>query len=178
MKLTQEEVMNAAIRYQGALKTHAYAMLRDWSAAEDVVQDSLIVVMKKWETFEEGTNIYAWTRKIVRFKTLEKIRSVQKEISVEDRELEAAVENTLNTHLDELSADRQRVMTLALKECMSKLNKKAVNVISDFYTKTFCYEKLADIYGQSVEGIRKMLYRSRKSLRECMLKMKNISEPT
>ena len=45
--LTEEEVLQAVFKYQGALTTYAFGLLRDWALAEDAVQDAYMVALRK-----------------------------------------------------------------------------------------------------------------------------------
>ncbi len=46
------------------------SLLGDYTAAEDVVQESFLVVRQKIRPVEEGTSILAWCRAIVRLEVL------------------------------------------------------------------------------------------------------------
>lgn len=56
--MDRDGVVKSAFRYRNALLSHAFAMLRGWSLAEDTVQDAFIVVMNKWTDFRPGTSLY------------------------------------------------------------------------------------------------------------------------
>ena len=77
--LTQEDVLRDAFRYQDALTSYAYGLLRDWSLAQDVVQESFLVLLKKWEAYRPEANLYAWVRQMVRFEALNTLRARRKE---------------------------------------------------------------------------------------------------
>jgi RNA polymerase sigma factor (sigma-70 family) len=167
-RMSQEEFMKAALKYQAALVAYAYARLRDYHLADDVVQDALIVMMKKWSDFEPGGSIYAFARKIVYFKTLEALRARQKqEIALEDEQLEAAVDRTMEESLDEESAERQSDRVYVLQECLSQLTRKALDLVAGFYQESKSYQELSVIHAQSLPAIKKALYRYRKILQDC-----------
>jgi RNA polymerase sigma-70 factor, ECF subfamily len=158
------------MRYQDALASFAYGMLRDWALAEDVVQDAFLIVMKQWKNYETGTSIYAWVKSIVRLKTLETLRSRRRESTVEDTRLETIVEQSLDHFLDEQTAIRQGVLMAHLKECMSRLNSLARKTLHGFYVNGCSYRELAELHQRSLEAVRKDLFRMRKQLRDCALR--------
>ncbi len=166
-KLTQESLVKAAMKYQDAVMTYVYGMLRDWSLAEDVFQDTLITIMKKWEEFRPGTNLCAWVRQIARYKTLETLRGHRSEMATEDQKLQEIVDRTFMSTLDENSAERHRVLMRALHDCLSGLNQQALKLLKGFYWETKSYRELADIHRRGVETIRKSLYRLRQYLSNC-----------
>ena len=167
--LSQEEFMKAALKYQAALVAYAYARLRDYHLADDVVQEALVLLMKKWTDFQPGTSLYAFARQIVYYKTLEALRARQgREIPLEDKELEAAVDRTMEEGLDEESAERQNDMVYALQDCLSRLNQRAIDLVSGFYRDSKSYQELGALYAQSLPAIKKALYRYRRILQDCM----------
>jgi RNA polymerase sigma-70 factor (ECF subfamily) len=59
----------------GRLLSVAVGLIRERALAEDVLQDSLIKIVKNAHMFRAGTNGYAWLCRIVRNTALNKIKS-------------------------------------------------------------------------------------------------------
>ncbi len=167
---SRDDVVKSVFQYRDALLSYAYAMLRNWSQAEDVVQEAYLVVMNKWQDLTNETGIFLWVRQIVHFKTLEAIRSRGRESSTPDQELLDLVEKAMTENLDDLRADQQRAMSASLRECMSRLNQFNLNLLAGFYWQQESCETLADRHGRSVNAIRLMLSRLRDKLRTCLSK--------
>jgi RNA polymerase sigma-70 factor (ECF subfamily) len=168
--MTRDEIVKTAFHYRDALMTYAFAMLRDWSRAEDVVQDAFIVVMNKWTEFRPGTSVFLWTRQIVHLKALEAIRSRSRKMSPLEEELLTRVASAMESHLDEAIAERQRTMRQALQRCMSGLNRRAAGLLAGFYSESQSCETLAQHQRRSVNAIRLSLSRLRKQLQLCVSK--------
>ncbi len=164
----RDGVVKAAFQYRDALLSHAFGMLRDWSLAEDAVQDSFIVVMNKWTDFRPGTSIYHWLRQIVHNKTLEALRARGRRASPAEEELMAQVAGALEKYLDEEMADRQVLMRRALQRCLSFLNPRAAGILEGFYGESRSCEAIAQVQKRSVNAVRLSLSRLRKQLHECM----------
>lgn len=164
----RDEVVKAAFQFRDALMSYAFALLRDWSRAEDLVQDTFIVVMNKWSDFRPGTSVFLWVRQIVHNKAMEAFRSRSRSASAVDDELLAQVASSVQSHLDDEAADRQRLMRQALHRCMSSLNKRAVGLLAGFYGRSQSCEAIAQVQNRSVNAIRLSLSRLRKQLHECM----------
>ncbi len=171
----RDEVVKAAFQYRDALKGCALALLRDWSLAEDVVQDAFIVVMNKWEDYSPGTNVYAWVRQIVHNKSLEAVRA-RRGASPLDEALLDRVAATVRDHLDEEAAGRQKAMRQALQHCMAFLNRKAVEILASFYADSKSCEAIASIQNRSANAIRLILSRVRRQLHECMTRHMSAGE--
>lgn len=67
-----------------ALYREAAAVLRDWSAAEDVVQDALIKVWQRCTGFRGEGSPVGWVRQIVRNALLDHLRARRPETSLTD----------------------------------------------------------------------------------------------
>jgi RNA polymerase sigma-70 factor (ECF subfamily) len=164
----RDEVVKAAFRHRDTLLTHAFGMLRDWSLAEDAVQDAFIVVMNKWADFRPGTSLFHWLRQIVHNKALEALRSRRRRVSPAEEELLAQVAAAFERHLDEEMADRQDQLRRALERCMSFLNPRALGILSGFYSDARSCEAIAHEQRRSVNAVRLSLSRLRRQLHDCM----------
>lgn len=168
--MSRDEVVKAAFRYRDALLSYAFALLRDWAQAEDVVQDAFIVVMNKWTDFRPGTNLYPWVRQIVHHKCQEAMRARARLGCALDEELLAKVSAALGEHLDEEAADRQVLLRKALEACLSGLAPRALGLLAGFYARCESCETLARHQGRSVNAVRLALSRLRRYLHGCIRK--------
>jgi len=165
-EMSRDEVVKGAFQHREALLSYAFALLRDWVRAEDVVQDAFIVVMNKWSEFKPGTSLFLWVRQIVHFKTLEAARA--KKMSPVEEELLSRVAASMQRGLDEEIARLQRLKRQALQRCMSHLDSKSAGLLSGFYTESLSCESLAQVQHRSVNAVRLALSRLRKQLQECV----------
>ena len=169
MTLTsRDEVVKGAFQHRDALLSYAFALLRDWVKAEDVVQDAFIVVMNKWTEFRAGTSLFLWVRQIVHFKVLEAARA--RKMSPVEEELLARVAASMQRGLDEEIARRQQLRRQALQRCMSHLDARSAGLLSGFYTESLSCESLAQLHRRSVNAVRLALSRLRKQLHDCVLR--------
>lgn len=112
--VTRDEVVKSAFQLRDALLGHAFALLRDWTLAEDALQDAFLVVMNKWAEFRPGTSLFHWVRQIVRFKAQEILRARGRAPSRLEGELLDRVASVLEEHVDEEMARRQTLLRRAL----------------------------------------------------------------
>ena len=165
---SRDEVVKGAFQHRDALLSYAFALLRDWVKAEDVVQDAFIVVMNKWAEFRAGTSLFLWVRQIVHFKALEAARA--RKMSTVEEELLVRVAASMQRGLDEEIAHRQLLRRQALQRCMSHLDAKSAGLLSGFYTESLSCESLAQAHRRSVNAVRLALSRLRKQLHDCVLR--------
>jgi RNA polymerase sigma-70 factor (ECF subfamily) len=171
-KLSQVDLMKAAFKYQHAFVSYAYGLLRDWSLAEDAVQEAFLVLMQKWEEFKPELGVYGWARKMVYYKVQEVSRSRRKEHALKDEELETLVQESLDTHLDEAEGRRHDPLLKAYQECMAKLDQNSVELLTRYYWDKLPGEKIAALFKRSVNAVWLSLSRIRKSLRDCISRSK------
>lgn len=164
--MSRDEIVKGAFQHREALLSYAFAILRDWVRAEDVVQDAFIVVMNKWAEFKPGTSLFLWIRQIVHFKTLEAVRA--KKMSPVEEELLSRVAASMQRGLDEEIADLQRLKGQALQRCMSHLDSRSTGLLSGFYAESLSCESLAQLQRRSVNSVRLALSRLRKQLHDCV----------
>lgn len=164
----RDEVVKGAFEHRDSLLGYAFALLRDWVRAEDVVQDAFLVVMNKWEEFRAGSSLFLWVRQIVHFKALEAARA--RRMTPVEEELLSRVAASMQRGLDEEIAQRQLLRRRALQRCMSRLDAKSAGLLSGFYAESQSCESLAQAQRRSVNAIRLALSRLRKQLHECVLR--------
>ena len=74
------------------LIAYARPLLDNYVAADDVVQEALLVVFNKFDQFQEGTSILAWCRSIVRIEVLWAKRRHYRGRSLAERHLDDAID--------------------------------------------------------------------------------------
>jgi RNA polymerase sigma-70 factor (ECF subfamily) len=167
-ELHRDEIVKGAFQHREALLSYAFALLRDWVKAEDVIQDAFIVVMNKWAEFRPGTSLFLWVRQIVHFKALEAARA--RKMSPVEEELLSRVAASMQRGLDEQIANLQRLRRQALQRCMAHLDARSAGLLSGFYTQSMSCENLAQLQRRSVNAVRLSLSRLRKQLHDCVLR--------
>lgn len=167
-RVTPEDLLRSAFKYQDALVSYAYALLQDWSLAQDAVQEAFIVLQRKHAEFKAGANIFTWTRQIVRFEALNIIRSRQREACFVDEELFALVDEQFERHLDHETTMAMETRKAALQHCMSRLDNESVSLLLGFYKDALPCERLSELHRKSVNAVRLSLSRIRTKLRDCV----------
>jgi RNA polymerase sigma-70 factor (ECF subfamily) len=167
-QISQVELMKQAFKYQNGLVSYAYGYLRDWSLAEDAVQEAFLVLMEKWEEFKPEMGVFPWVRKMVYYKVQELQRSRRREVPFEDQELRDLVSRTLEGGFDEESGRAHEPLLKAYEECLGRLNKGSADLLVRYYWQRESGEKIAEKLGRTVNAVWLSLSRVRRSLRECV----------
>ena len=169
----QEEVVRRAYEYRQALVCYSFAILKDWALAEDAVQETLISVHMKWDSYKPGTQFGNWLKRIAYNKSIDIIRKRKREVSTEESEILDILDIHFNNSLNEESLEVLKEKKNALYECMQDLPPSSLNLILKFYHQKIPCDKIGESMNKSGNSVRLMLTRIRKKLRKCCeLRMK------
>lgn len=166
--LSAEDLLRAAFKYQDALTSYAFALLKDWALAQDAVQETFIVLQKKHAEFRPGGNVFTWARQMVRYEALNILRARGRESCVADEELLALVDAQFAEHMNPDALARMEQQKIALQHCMTRLDNNSLELLLGFYRERFSCDELAKARRRTVNAIRLALSRSRARLRECV----------
>ena len=147
------------------LLAYALALTRRLDAAEDLVQDALLVAHRDLAKFDSSRDFGAWVRGIVRFKYLEWTRAHRAE------QLDAAVLDAIEHQhqaWDRAAEEGREDATTAVRDCLRKLAPHLGDTLDLFYRAQEPCATIADRLGTTEAVVRKRLQRARESLAECI----------
>jgi RNA polymerase sigma-70 factor (ECF subfamily) len=147
------------------LLAYALALTHRNDAAEDLVQDALLVAHRDLARFDAARDFGAWVRGILRMKYLEWVRR---------RRLEALPPDVLDaveaTHRAwDRAVEESRVDALeAVRDCLRLLSAQLGDAVDGFYTRNLSCAEIAAAAGTTEIVVRKRLQRARESLADCV----------
>jgi RNA polymerase sigma-70 factor (ECF subfamily) len=150
-------------RHYPRLQFFVMALLPTANDASDVLQETSLVLWRKFNTFESDTNFFAWACKIARLQALKhrerQGRSAQLfELSVlEKLAAEACCEDAVST-----------VPLAALESCIKKLSDGDRALIRKRYQPGMSVNQIARDLGRSANSLSKSLGRIRRALLTCV----------
>ena len=149
--------------YSGVMFNRAYSILRDTALAEDVVQESFIRILKKFEKIEKKK--CPQTRKyfvnIVRTISIDVYRKNKKQQTISFDEFEATI-------IDEFANTEDILEGKELETYLLKLPKSYYIIMSLKYDDGYSYKEIAQILSITEENVKKRLLRARTKLREIL----------
>jgi len=166
--MTQEEILREAMRAQNVLTSYAFAILRDWSLAQDAFQEALIAVAKKWETFDPGGNLVGWLRGIVRLEALQIVRSRKRVVCVGDEEMLELIERQFEAHVNEKTVSDMEARAGVLHDCVRALDRRGRRLMLGFYRDSSSCRALGQSLRMREAAVRLALFRVRERLRKCV----------
>jgi len=139
------------------------SILPNLSDAEDVLQETCVVLWEKFDDFTPGTNFLAWSCRIARFKVLKFLeKQYRGPLRFTEATLDAIAADAIQM-TPQLDARHQ-----ALAECMERLNKKDRDLLRRRYQKDATTRAVASQLGRSASAIYKSLSKIHDALFDCI----------
>ena len=166
----QQAFNNLARKYQEKIYWHARRILGDHDDAHDVVQQVLLVMYNKLNTFNYSSSLYTWIFKItytrslnqLKKKKLKRIITFNFSDDIENPGYENIVDNLENK--EELIRMQKMLNKLPLKQ-------REVFILRNF--DELSYEEISTITGKSIGALKANYFHAFKKIKELMGKDEN-----
>ena len=155
-------VQQLFVAHQGRLQAFVLSLHPALAEAEDILQETFLVVSQKAETFAPGTNFRAWACTIARFKVLE----FRRRQAVQAARLSDAAIDSLCAAMPEEKFFDERLSVL--RDCLKRLAPRARELIWLRYQGASEPGEIARRVGWTAPAVRVALSRARAVLRECV----------
>jgi len=142
---------------------YALGLVYNAADAEEILQETNLVLWRKFDQYQPGTDFASWACRIAYFEVLKfRERQARQQRLFSSEFIESlAVES--EESLDELDARRD-----ALSACLDKLRKNDRQLVLRRYQEHATTRAVAEALGRSVQGTRKSLHRIRMTLLACI----------
>ncbi|MCA9265771.1 MAG: sigma-70 family RNA polymerase sigma factor [Planctomycetales bacterium] len=148
---------------QRALRGYIFTLVPHAADAEEIIQQTNIVLWRKFDEFTPGSSFLAWATRVAYFEVLGFRRQQRKDILYfSDEELEMLSDDVTSMH-DELQEQCD-----SLAACIGKLSEKDRTLVSMRYDERRSVKSVASTLGRSADGVYKSLQRIRRSLLQCV----------
>jgi len=153
-----QRVAQLFVRHQPAVRSFAIALTGDFTAADDVVQETFLTITAKASDYDTSRNFVAWACGIARLKVLENRRAA--------RRFSPAVVDSLaaSVSIEELGEERLPLLI----DCLEKLPPKARELVHLRYFSEHGPGEIAELLGRTVAGVNAALLKAREALRDCV----------
>ncbi|MBI9018970.1 MAG: sigma-70 family RNA polymerase sigma factor [Phycisphaerae bacterium] len=139
--------------------------------ADDVMQETVTIMWRKFDTFALGTDFVAWGIKIAKFRIM-KFRGKKKNEKI--RFTDQAMDQLLAKQDDTQKNVDDRI--LRLENCLKKLSDNDKRLIQMRYDMDLKPKLIADRVGRSFHGIYKSLSRIHYSLMDCVSRATKVGD--
>lgn len=132
------------------------------SDADDILQDTLSLMWRKFDEFEPGTNFLAWGKQIAYYRVMNYFRDNKSSKLCYDPEVIKIIESKTNQE-GHLSGHKD-----ALKECLKKLSEKYLTILKMRYIQDMSFKQMAVKYGISKQSLHRTVSRIHAILLKCI----------
>lgn len=151
-------------RFHQSLYVSALRILNDTQLAEDVMQESFLIIFKKLKSLESAENLLAWMKRIVINKSLDHWKQIQKNREQWQQYVwELEKEQTLYTNVDFVPLNMQ-----VLHQALTQLSEQQNLIIKLYYFEDFSHQQIAEALHVSVSNSRVILLRAKQKLKELL----------
>ncbi|MCG8587456.1 MAG: sigma-70 family RNA polymerase sigma factor [Pirellulales bacterium] len=159
----QDQFLELLSQHQAQLTGYVYALVQNMQDTEDILQQTMLVLWKKFDSFEPGTSFIGWAMQIAKYEIYHLARSRRRSLVVFDETLAAKL---AQQHFAEAEPDSQRGD--ALRTCVGKLEPNDRKLIDECYSTSRTLTQIAASLGRSVQSLSNSLTRIRRRLMECI----------
>lgn len=149
--------------HETRMRAFAMSLIPNWADAEEVLQQANMVMWKKFDEFESGSNFFAWASRILYLEAMDfRKRQARARVRFSEAFCRAVAKEAVEIS-DDL-ADRQT----ALGQCIAKLRPTEREILHHRYEDGGNVEAAAAALGRSEDAIYSALRRIRRQLFECI----------
>ena len=130
--------------------------------AEEVFQNTSVVLWNKFSEFQPGSNFFAWASRIAYYEVLTLMKQHRRSRSFSDESLELLASQA--AALSEQSSSRQQ----ALEDCLSRLTAADRDLLQERYYVQRPPKQIAALQSRSVDSVYRALSRIHNALLNCV----------
>lgn len=158
-----DEFLQLITEFQGRLFGFVLGMIGDVDQANEVLQETNLVLWRKSDEFQSGSDFKAWSFRIAHFQVMAfRQRQIRNRVVFTDQVIEKICQDAMTQ--DEAYERRLKL----LERCISDLSDRNRDVLCRFYDQGESLEAIATSLRRTANAIGQMLFRIRKALIQCV----------
>lgn len=150
-------------RHHTAIMNFILSLLPNWSDAEDILQQTSVVLWRKFGEFEPGTSFLAWSCQVARFHVLNHRRKQTRDRHLFSDDLLDTLASEVLSEAERLDSERR-----LLNGCIEKLDVNSRRLLSRCYAAGSSIKQVAVELSRTPNSIYKAVNRIRESLLRCV----------
>ncbi len=153
------EFAEQLVRHHAQLLGYIYSLVRDLDDADDLFQQTSLVLWDKFEQFDPSRSFVSWACGVARYEVLNFLRARSRDRLYFGDELSLA----LIEAQEDLEQERLEERRLALAGCMKKLRDRDKDLLEACYGQTTGVRAVAESQGRSAQSVHNSLRRIRRA---------------
>ena len=163
-----DEFLQLITEFQGRLFGFILSLLGDVDQANDVLQETNLVLWKKSDDFQSGTDFKAWSFRVAHFQIMAFRQSQVRDRLVFNNETLEQITRDAGKQDELFERNKKR-----LDDCLSNISERNRNVLRRFYDKGESMISIAATMKRTANSVGQMLFRIRKALIACVSEENN-----
>ena len=167
----RRELMRLALEHRAQLWGFLMGLTKDPQKAEDLFQNTYLILCEKWDQYKPGTHFMAWARQIARFEFLASVDPGRRSfVTAETEVLELALQASEREEAPSLRRD-------ALRRCLDQLpDARGRRVLELRYGQGLSGDRVAREVDLSTNALYTLLSRVRRVLQDCVERRLRVEE--
>ena len=160
---SRKRLMALMTRHQRQIFSYIYVLVPNRADAEDLLQETCLVICEKFHEFREGTDFVAWACQIAYWRVRYSRQKYARSKVVFDQDIVDVVARTASAMTDELDERHE-----ALAHCLQRLHPRDRELLIARYEPGGSVDAAARRSGRTLQTAYKALGRLRKLLLDCV----------
>lgn len=162
MAADQKEYLRHFLSAESSLRGYILAHVRDFSVADDLLQQTALVLWEKFAQYDPARPFLAWALGVARFEILNASRKTPPR-SLLEGDLDSLIVGEYLRLDSELPRRRQ-----LLRTCLQKLPAPMSDAVRLRYDDGLRVDHIATKLGKSLGAVKVLLHRARAALQDCV----------
>lgn len=148
---------------QHRLAAFVHTLVPSWQDAEELIQDTLMILWRKFDEFDPDTEFFPWAARVAQFEVLNYRRKKYRQTRLLDADVLTALATTAVDAADDI--DRRRE---ALAECVKQLPERDRMIVCVRYGEEGTVQAVAEALERSTNHVHRLLRNVRGRLLRCI----------
>ena len=149
--------------YQGRLYGLILSLVGDADAANDILQDTNLILWSKAHEFQLGTSFKSWSFRVASFQVMAWRQKKMRDPLIFNNELISLMVHEQGEREEDYENKKAR-----LEQCIAKLPERQRELIKERYGLGSSIVKIAEALQSNANSIRQVLFRARTNLSQCV----------
>ena len=159
----QQDYLRHFLSAESSLRGYLLAHVRDFDVAEDLLQETALVLWKKFDQYDPKRPFLAWALGVARLE----IRNAARQRTAGRALIEGDLDDLIVGEYLRLESELPRRRHL-LRVCLKRLPGSMTEAVRLRYEEGSSLDRIARDLGKSLAAVKVLLHRARLSLHECV----------
>lgn len=160
-----KEFVSLLAANQRKLFAYIMSLVVNINDADDIMQETVQEMLKRFDRFELGTDFLAWATTIAYYRVLDFRKHKKGEKLIFNDEIFDRLQNQAKTELQDMDD-----YLVYLRQCMQKLAKTDLGLVNLKYVNGMAVKEIASRFGRTKQSVYRSIARIQDLLRHCIKK--------